>query len=177
MSMQPDRGIVHTDRRSDGLSTITDDTRTLTWQPFQVWQTLGTLYTAMLHEILTLHGRNIRYIYIWTIEISAAATISVSTIATSQTCLVMCHLSEASAVISIGIFVLLRFTDSTQGSQFNPPLPIWLGINDSIWLLLHGNNFWFESQLSHTPGISISDRVSWNQFNSEIVEYSMILRT
>ena len=64
MSMEPDIGTAHTDRRSDGLSKITDDTNTLTWQPFQVRQTLGTLYTAMLHEILTLHGRNIRYIYI-----------------------------------------------------------------------------------------------------------------
>ena len=62
--MHPDRGIVRTNRRSDGLSTRPDGPNTLTFQSAGVITTpIGTCFTAPLHGILPVHGPDLCYAY------------------------------------------------------------------------------------------------------------------
>ena len=141
-----------------------------------------TRFTALLYGILPGHGLNIHYIYVYVTGNSAIFEITASTISASRSLSRTRNLSYAIAVIGISF---LRFSQSPSLIQLrfsNPiqlilPDSIGLRFHDSVWLLLRKNIYWFESQLSHTPGSTTWSIVSWKYFNSEIAEYYRILKT
>ena len=75
---------------------------------------------------------NIRcvYSYVSFVGISATVTIAVSTNAKSLIFPATRHLSDASAVIGISIFVLLQFPNFNHTSWFNPRFLIWIPFSE-----------------------------------------------
>ena len=68
--MQPYRGLEHTYRNSDGLSTIPDDQNTLTHQSTDISVTpRDPIFTSPLYGILPVHGPTLHcgnfYVYIY----------------------------------------------------------------------------------------------------------------
>ena len=85
--MNPERGISHTDRWSDGISTIPHDLETLTHKYACTNDALvDPLSLVQLHVILVERGLALRYVYVYIYRprITADVTITTSTLLMHQ---------------------------------------------------------------------------------------------
>ena len=111
--MYPYRVVVHTDRRSQGLSKIPDIPDTLTHQS-AILETMppGTCFMYPLHGIFSRHGAIVYdYIFFYIISIPFHVAISVSIITHIEPTHCLWMLSDTSAVINIGSFAMFTIPD------------------------------------------------------------------
>ena len=130
--MKLDIWIVHTYIWSYGLYTRLYGPNTLTHQSDYVRQPQVTsVITPPSHRILSGHVPTVyTYVYVSIISIYDNVTIAASTVADSWPYTETHNLSDASTVIGIGIFTLLRSPDFSHIYWFDSDLPIMIILSE-----------------------------------------------
>ena len=187
--MYPDRGIVHTYRRSDDLSTRPDNQNTLTCQSYNMNNApRDPLLLAPLHGILPVSRICYVYGYVYGPYVSAVVTITMSTEPLNQEpthpCIRYPTLapSLASTVTCCQPFPtgvdsrVFQFYQTQLWFQFDQTQSLFSIRFDSrlTYSFLIGVTQ-FKSHSSQDLGIPTLERVSPKYLNTEIVEYHTII--